>query len=97
MLMHRYDSHIVVELFELELFVGDWAEWTPCDGECGGGVRTRERDDPCIPDFVPELETEECVPISKLIDERDVNPKVLRAKVNATKSLIASLLDKYKW
>lgn len=60
-------------------------------------MRTRERNDPCIPDFVPELETEECEPISKSYDEREINPKVLRAKVDATKSSISSLLDKYKW
>ena len=38
----------------------DWAEWGPCDGPCGGGVKTRTRNDPCNPDAVTEVETEEC-------------------------------------
>ena len=104
--VHALVRSFVTSIMVLNMFFkGDWSEWTPCDGECGGGVRTRERNDPCIPDFVPELETEECVPISKSSDEIEtircivepatINPKVLRAKVKETKNSIATLLDKY--
>ena len=89
---------------------GAWSEWTPCDGECGGGVRTRERDDPCIPDFVPEVETEECEKISKsdlpdltrtvqdvecVVVPAKINPKVVRAKIKETRKSISSILDKF--
>lgn len=39
------------------------AEWTPCDGPCGGGIRTKTIHDPCA--NTTEIETEKCEEISE--------------------------------
>ena len=74
--------------------LGDWSEWTPCDGECGGGKRTRERNDPCVPDFVPEVETEMCEE-KREYTTVTVNPKILAARRDEAKKSISSILSKY--
>ncbi|CAG5109987.1 Oidioi.mRNA.OKI2018_I69.chr2.g4444.t2.cds [Oikopleura dioica] len=39
---------------------GEWAPWSPCDGPCGGGVRTRESQNICDEGVEPKIEEEEC-------------------------------------
>ena len=70
--------------------LGDWSDWGPCDGPCGGGVKTRERNDPCIPDFEPEVETMEC---EEIRESQTGSPKILNR--DQTRNRINSILDKY--
>ena len=44
---------------------GEWAPWSPCDGPCGGGKRTRESQNICDEGAEPKIEEEECEEIRK--------------------------------
>lgn len=37
-----YYSHIIKTV---DCFWGDWKDWGSCSASCGGGMRTRERDE----------------------------------------------------